>query len=187
MTTAEGPRYCGARRTREEGTCRKPAGWGTSHVGAGQCRLHGGATPSGVVAGRRVLAERAVHALGLPAATSAAQALLDEVQRAAGAVEWLSGQIQALSVDELVTPDEGIHVWLRLWHVERDRLVKASAAAIAADVDVRLVRLAEQQGQLLADLLNGIFDDLRLTAEQRARIPEVVPRHLRAVNGGSDR
>lgn len=39
--------FCGA-RTRQGGTCRKPAGWGTDHPGVGRCRLHGGATPTGV-------------------------------------------------------------------------------------------------------------------------------------------
>lgn len=35
---------CGA-ATRSGGTCQKPAGWGTQHVGEGKCKLHGGATP----------------------------------------------------------------------------------------------------------------------------------------------
>lgn len=37
---------CGA-KTRGDGTCRKPAGWGTDHPGSGKCRLHGGASLSG--------------------------------------------------------------------------------------------------------------------------------------------
>lgn len=35
---------CGA-KTRNGGTCKKPAGAGTDHVGQGRCKLHGGATP----------------------------------------------------------------------------------------------------------------------------------------------
>lgn len=40
-------RWCGA-RTRpgaKFATCRRPAGWGTPHVGEGKCKLHGGLTP----------------------------------------------------------------------------------------------------------------------------------------------
>jgi hypothetical protein len=40
-------RYCGA-RTRpgaKNKSCRRPAGWGTAHVGHGRCKLHGGSTP----------------------------------------------------------------------------------------------------------------------------------------------
>ena len=37
---------CGAATRRaDRRPCRRPAGWGTDHVGQGKCRLHGGATP----------------------------------------------------------------------------------------------------------------------------------------------
>ena len=38
--------YCGANKRQGEGTCRRPAGWGTAHVGVGRCKLHGGKTPT---------------------------------------------------------------------------------------------------------------------------------------------
>jgi hypothetical protein len=34
-------------KTRAGTPCRKPAGWGTDHVGQGRCRLHGGASLRG--------------------------------------------------------------------------------------------------------------------------------------------
>jgi hypothetical protein len=37
----EDSRYCGA-KTRSGGSCKRPAGWGTDHVGTGRCKLHGG-------------------------------------------------------------------------------------------------------------------------------------------------
>lgn len=39
-----GRRYCGARKRQTEGTCRRPAGWGTPHPGWGNCKLHLGST-----------------------------------------------------------------------------------------------------------------------------------------------
>lgn len=36
--------YCGA-KTRNGSYCKRPAGWGTYHVGEGKCKLHGGASP----------------------------------------------------------------------------------------------------------------------------------------------
>lgn len=34
---------CGSPRSKgKEGTCQRPAGWGTDHVGDGRCKLHGG-------------------------------------------------------------------------------------------------------------------------------------------------
>ena len=38
--------FCGA-KTRAGTPCKRPAGWGTDHVGEGRCKLHGGATPRG--------------------------------------------------------------------------------------------------------------------------------------------
>jgi hypothetical protein len=37
-------RYCGGRGKRNI-SCRRPAGWGTDHVGQGRCKLHGGCVP----------------------------------------------------------------------------------------------------------------------------------------------
>lgn len=38
-------RLCGA-STHNGYPCRRPAGWGTGHVGFGTCKLHGGSTPA---------------------------------------------------------------------------------------------------------------------------------------------
>lgn len=43
---AEG-RVCGAKKRQSEGTCVRPAGWGTDHPGWGNCRSHAGTTPNG--------------------------------------------------------------------------------------------------------------------------------------------
>lgn len=39
---------CNAKK-KSGGTCRKPAGWGTNHLGQGRCRRHGGAQTSRMV------------------------------------------------------------------------------------------------------------------------------------------
>ena len=65
-----------------------PAGWGTPYS-HGRCKLHGGATPTHLKAAQRREAERAVALLGLPRDVEPHQALLEEVSRAAGHVEWL--------------------------------------------------------------------------------------------------
>src|SRR2546426_557183 len=38
---------CGAKLNKKRGTCKKPAGHGTSHPGYGYCSLHLGCTPMG--------------------------------------------------------------------------------------------------------------------------------------------
>lgn len=41
-------RLCGSPTHATGSPCRRPARWGTSHPGLGNCKLHGGSTPNGV-------------------------------------------------------------------------------------------------------------------------------------------
>ena len=41
-------RLCGSPTHATGNPCRRPAGWGTSHPGLGNCKLHGGSSPNGV-------------------------------------------------------------------------------------------------------------------------------------------
>jgi hypothetical protein len=207
MTTADQPGdrdkpLCGGKR-RGEGagkTCTRPAGWGTDHVGTGRCKLHGGKTPSHQQAGQKALAERAVATFGLPREIDPRDALLEEVYRTAGAVDWLHQQVQALQVDDVVwgvteevVKDSGefpgidttqaakVNVWVQLWQQERAHLVRVAKEAINAGIEERRVRIAEQQGALLAGVIKAILGDLELTPEQQAKVATVVPFRLRAV------
>lgn len=189
---------CGAPKRQGPGSCSQAAGWGTPHPGAGRCKLHGGSTPSHVAAGVRVLAEQAVKTYGLPVDISPTEALLAEVRWTAGHVAWLREQIQALEAKMLIWSEAkredvgaaeftGVniteaavpHVWLDLYQRERKHLLDVCKAAIQAGIEERRVRLAESQGALLASVIRKILDDLKLTPEQNAMVPEVVPRHLR--------
>src|SRR5690348_4530669 len=84
---------CGGRRRAAESEgkpCTRPAGWGTDHAGTGRCKLHGGSTPSHKAAAVVAVAARAVATFGLPREVDPRDALLEEVYRSAGAVDWLS-------------------------------------------------------------------------------------------------
>lgn len=182
------------------GKCTRPAGWGTSHVGTGRCKLHGGCTPSHVKAGQQELARRAMATYGMPIEINPVDALLEEVHRTAGHVAWLGERIREISGDDLIwsktkqvdktaTENPGIdttesavpHAWLLLYRTERKHLVEVTRTAIAAGIEERRVQLAEAQGTMLATVIRAVLDDLHLSAEQRAMVPDVVPRHLRAV------
>lgn len=79
----------------------------------------------------------------------------------------------------------GPSIWYDLYERERKHLVNVCAAALKAGVEERRVRLAEQQGDLVALVIRRILDDLHLTPEQAGRVSEIVPRHLRAIAGGA--
>jgi len=49
MTDLHPVALCGQKKRDGSGTfCKRPAGWGTSHVGFGSCKLHGGCAPGPV-------------------------------------------------------------------------------------------------------------------------------------------
>jgi hypothetical protein len=193
-------RYCGGDRGPEQPPCRRPAGWGTPHPGIGRCKLHGGSTPTHVLSARREQARRAVATFGLPREVDPHTALLEEVHRTAGHVAWLGEVVQGLERDDLVwgvteqveksagefpgtdtTYAAKPSVWLDLYQRERRHLVDVCKAAVAAGIEERRVRLAEQQGALLASVIRGVLADLDLSADQQSRVAEIVPKHLRAV------
>src|SRR5215211_1950433 len=175
---------CGA-NTKRGAICGKPAGWGTPYQ-HGRCKLHGGASPTHLEAAQRREAERAVELYGLPRDVEPPQALLEEVYRAAGHVEWLGGVVRGLEQNHLVHsvvrtvqhPDgsrtvearAAVNVWVRLYQEERARLVRVAKAAIDAGVAERQVRITEEQAQQLARVVSAIVTDLgHDLADERVR------------------
>lgn len=181
--------YCGAKKRQSEGTCERPAGWGTDHPGIGKCKLHGGGTKSHKTAAKIELARQAVVTYGLPRQIAPDAALLEEVWRTAGHVQWLGELVQLADARDLTQRGEqGVvveSVWVDMYRKERAHLVAVAKAAIAAGIAERQVRVAEQQGAILAGAVREILDRLGLTAEQRAKVPQVVPAVLREITGGT--
>ena len=66
---------------------------------------------------------------------------------------------------------------------ERDRLTRTAKICIDAGIDERRIRLAEQQGQLLARVIHGILTDLGVLSMPDT--PHVVRRHLQLAAGTS--
>ena len=205
QTPDHGKRYCGAKKRQGEGCCTRPAGWGTDHAGEGSCKLHGGSTPTVSKGALDRLHERQVREMadtyGLPVDTTPEQAILDEVRRTAGHVRWLEEQVHALTRGELtwgitkvkeggddagVTEEAVPHALLRLYQAERAHLVKVCAEAIRCGIEERRVRLAESQGNLVAEALRRILEDLRLSPEQQARVAQVVPQRLRELTAATN-
>lgn len=177
------------------------------------CRMHGGASPQAKKAAARRLQEQAaaqaVATLGIPVETTPTEALLEEVKWTAGHVQWLRERVQEVEQDALVwgrkqektvtgedadgepipaierTDAAGPSIWYELYTRERTHLVRVCAEAIKAGVEERRVRLAESQGELVAQVIRAILADLGLTSEQETLVATVVPRHLRLLAGGA--
>lgn len=178
--------------------CQKPP-----LKGAKVCTSHGANGRTRAAAARTLeqqAAARAVATLGLPVDITPTDALLEEVRWTAGHVQWLRAQVGELDEGDLTwgttrvktggddrgtTEEAAPSIWYVLYAKERQHLVAVCQAAIKAGVEERRVRLAEQQGDLVALAITRILDALNLTPEQQALVPTVVPTQLRLIAGGA--
>lgn len=146
--------------------------------------------PTHVKAAHLVEAAQAVEQYGLPREINPHDALLEELARTAGHVDWLRMQVGDLKDDELTGPvgqsgpseSGGVHhphiersIWIELYQDERKHLVQVSATCIKVGIEERRVHLAEQQGQIIATVIKGVLSDLNISAEQAGPI---VRKHL---------
>lgn len=198
----EHPRCNGTTKT---GRCRK---WPIKD--ATVCRTHGGSAPQVREQAERRRAERqavlAVETFGLPVEVDAHTALLQELHRTAGAVQWLGAIVADLDRDELVwgrirevhgvqqdegqqaktTKQAGTNAFVRLWQEERKHLVTVAKSCVDVGIEERRVRLAESAGQQLASVIRAVLDRLDLTDEQRSLALVVVPEEFRRLGDGGE-
>lgn len=198
-TTCDRPRCNGTTKpnTPDSARCRKQP-----MKGATVCRTHGGSAGQVRSAAERRLLERealvAAEAFGLPREVDPHSALLEELHRCAGAVQWLGAIVADLDKDEVVWgktrhatggPDAGVtheakpNAFVSLWQSERDRLAKVAKTCVDVGIEERRVRLAESAGQQLAAVIRSVLDQLLLTDEQRTLALQVVPNELRRLAG----
>lgn len=96
---------CGAQRPNQPKgvTCTQRAGWGTDHPGIGKCKRHGGATHTHIAAAEEQLARQECVRLGIPIRMNAAEAMVQEIEEAAGNVAFYRSLVAELPTHP--TPD----------------------------------------------------------------------------------
>lgn len=172
---------CGAARKHTGAPCTRPAGWGTDHPGIGACKLHLGCTPTHVVSARTAMAAEAAIRFGLPRDVEPQQALIEELHRTAGLVAFYESKAaeDPEALLESTMFGKSPNAWVKLHAAERKHFTDVAAVCVKLGLDERRVRLAEQQGTLLAQVIRGVLADLGVADHPLA--PEVVRRHLSVV------
>lgn len=179
-----------AAKTSAGNPCKRPP-----IAGATVCRVHGGSAPQVKAAAAARVAEQrardAVERFSLPRDVDPHVALLEEVHRTAGQVAYLQAVMADIAGDEsgkdaatrvltqYTEAGRQPSVWVRLLGDAQDRLVKAAVAAIKAGVEERQVRLAEDQGALVMQVLQQVI--LALPPEHRETARVAAAQQLRLV------
>lgn len=169
------PLYCWAKRRQGPGRCHRPAGWGTPHAGAGQCKNHGGNMPNNVKSAHLEIARREVDRLGLSLDMDPHEALLANVKLQAGHVAFFQRQVYQMDPNDLTEGGPGAMWYALLRDAQKDLTVAASSAA-RAGVEERQVRLAESQAEHIAAGMRGMLEDLNI--EITPDVVEIMKRHL---------
>lgn len=202
---------CGARTHKNGvftgNLCKRPAGYRTDHPGYGLCVYHAGQTPAGKKSAATIAAKEAVEDVrkqmvvyGEKVDISPEQALLEEVQRCVGVVRWIEAKIGNWS-DVAVDPETGMlplmrdvyarnntvitdtehAAWLKVYQFERQHLARTAKMCIDAGISERIVKLAEQQGDLIFRVLRECLS--RLGLADNPQLPLLVPVVIRELTG----
>ncbi len=180
---------CGAAK-RNGDPCGRPRGWGTPHPGYGNCKNHGGCTPNGIKHAEAEAAKDAVSTYGLPREIDPHSALIEELHRTAGHVAWLSDLIQRFETDDQLKQSafseygsiDRPAVWLDLYERERKHFKDVAKTCIAVGIEERRIQIAEQQGELMAQVIRGMLSDLDIPITPE--VQGVIRRNLTVLQGG---
>jgi hypothetical protein len=175
---------CGAHARSTGKPCKRGAGAGTSHPGAGLCSNHGGSTPTGERHAERVTAEQAVAAVAARFGVDLDDAppgeiALREISRSSAMVQHLGVMLSEVNRDDLIWGVSGrritqpttpggtpqvvveqrarVHPLVTMLDAERRQLRDWIMAAHSAGVEERYVRLAEQDGAWAARVAGALF------------------------------
>jgi len=167
------------------GECRRPAGWGTNHIGVGRCKTHMGNTATHR---KNSIVVEAQQFMGAPKDINPLDAIMWCIRITAGEVEWLSTEIAKVPMEKWIEETyvgRQMHVLQRARADAQDRLVRYSRDAIQLGLAERAVRLAENFGMMIARLLENIAGELELSRKQRELWPNIVRRQLILLEGGT--
>lgn len=182
------PSHCGGKKRQGEGTCTRPAGWGTDHVGIGYCKLHGGSTGTHATQAVRRRAEEDARAV-------LAELDIREVSDPLAALLKLAGQVLAWQEAtatlvngledgvryEGATGAEQLRAEVALYERAMDRALTVLAAIARLNIEERLARVTERQADAVIDAIDAALAAAGVVGQDAARAKQAAARHLRSV------
>lgn len=172
-------RYCGRPKRQGEGTCTRPAGWGTDHQGYGACKLHGGSTPNGrknaQTAAATELMAKVLHNADATPITDPVAALQRLAAIVSNGVDVMGDWVNQLERNAATGTEirAEVQVWERLIGQSRGLLVDMAKLGIAN----RQVAIEEGQALLFAAALRWLLSQpVAWPAEAHVLVGEMLGR-----------
>lgn len=176
--------------TRREGTCRRPAGWGTDHAGVGRCKMHLGSTQNlKLHTAELVFRREAEKALGKLKIIPVEDPLTELAKLAGEVTAWKDVIAERVSFLSDVRYDgektgEQIRGEVVVFERALDRCNTVLSSMARLNIDERLARVSEAQAQLVADALAAVLRDMGMDGNQQREAKTRVAEKLRLVSGG---
>lgn len=179
--------YCGAKKRQGEGNCKRPAGWGTPHVGFGHCKLHGGSTRDQSVAAAVEQAHQQIARLDLPPTDDPIGELAKVTAQVVAWKDAMAEQVNNLTSLRYESFGEGssgeqLRSEVALFERALDRCEKFLTAMAKLNIDERLARVTIKQAALAEKALLATLGEMGLDLPQQAEACEKLGRHLSLVS-----
>lgn len=171
--------YCSEPLKRRIGQCSMYAGSATYHFGTGRCNWHRGNTTRGNTEGFMIMAIGYAKKLNI----TPAQALIDEVHRTAGAIDFLTEILTKVETREELLQEYA--PWVEMYERERAFGVKVNMAAIHAGVMQIIDGYEQAQGIAMGRMLKEVFEQLELSGEQQSRAVDLITARMYAISADS--
>jgi hypothetical protein len=104
----------------------------------------------------------------------------------AGVINLQAGDMAALGIAIRELEDDSTpegQALVRLYTQEKERAARIAKLAHDMGVDERLIVLAEQQTSLVADLIEAIANDIKLTDAQKRALGPAIRRQMAVIEG----
>lgn len=178
--------YCGAKKRQGEGDCKRPAGWGTPHVGFGHCKLHGGSTRDQSVAAAVEQAHQQIARLDLPPTDDPIRELAKVTAQVVAWKDAMAEQVNNLTSLRYESFGEGSGEQLRsevaLFERALDRCEKFLTAMAKLNIDDRLAKVTEKQAAMAEQALLATLGEMGMDLGQQSDACDRLHRHLRLVS-----
>jgi hypothetical protein len=184
-TGSEHGRWCNAKRKQGPGLCRRPAGWGTDHVGLGPCKLHGGATRSHRQAAVKTAAANELARMDVAPVADPLTALAEIAGQVVAWKDALAVKVNQLTALRYTDAKgaEQLRSEVALFERALDRCEKFLSTMARLNIDERLAAIEQEKVEMVSAALTAVLGELGLSEQQQSEARRGVARRLRVVAG----